>query len=111
MAPIEAALKIGETLGLPEVVSQALNTKGMVAGLRSHPVEAKALLRMALEGALEHDLPQSALRAYINLGAVLAFTDDLRAAIEATDNGAALARKVGDHFWERALFAAPISPW
>ena len=108
--PIEAALEIGETLGLPEVVSQALNTKGMIAGLRSHPVEAKALLRMALEVALENDLPQGALRAYINLGAVLTFTDDLRAAIEATDNGAALARKVGDHFWERALFAAPIEP-
>ena len=50
LAPIEAALEIGETLGLPEVVSQALNTKGMVAGLRSHPVEAKALLRMATRG-------------------------------------------------------------
>ena len=110
LAPIEAALEIGESLGLPEVVSQALNTKGIIAGLRSHPVEAKALLRMALGVALEHDLPQAALRAYINLGAVLTFTDDIGAAIEATDAGVALARKVGDHFWERALFAAPIEP-
>jgi class 3 adenylate cyclase/tetratricopeptide (TPR) repeat protein len=110
LGPIEAALEIGETLGLPEVVSQALNTKGMTAGLRLHPVEAKALLRMALEVALEHDLHQAALRAYINLGAVLTFADDHRAAIDATDAGAALARKVGDHVWERWLFAAPIEP-
>ena len=110
LEPIEAALEIGETLVLPEVVSQALNTKGMIAGLHSHPIEAKALLRMGLEVALEHDFPQAALRAYINLGAVLTFADDLRAAIEATDAGAALARKVGDHVWERWLFAAPIEP-
>jgi tetratricopeptide (TPR) repeat protein len=108
--PIDAALEIGEVLGLPEVVSQALNTKGMVAGLRWHPIEAKALLRMGLEVAMEQDLPQAALRAYINLGAVLTFTEDLCAAIELTDAGAALARKVGDRVWERWLFAAPIEP-
>jgi class 3 adenylate cyclase/tetratricopeptide (TPR) repeat protein len=110
LQPIEAALEIGETVGLPEVVSQALNTKGMVAGLRSHPIEAKALLRASLDLALEEDLPQAALRAYINLGAVLTFAEELREAIEATDAGVALGRKVGDHVWERWLFAAAVEP-
>jgi tetratricopeptide (TPR) repeat protein len=48
------------------VLSQALNTKALVIRI-GRPREARALIREALDVALEHDLVDSALRAYNNL--------------------------------------------
>ncbi|HEY2939468.1 MAG TPA: adenylate/guanylate cyclase domain-containing protein, partial [Gaiellaceae bacterium] len=69
---VESALEIAETLWLPEIVAQALITKGIVADTLSRSEESIALLKHALELALENDLPWAALRAHTNLGDTLA---------------------------------------
>ena len=62
---VELALTIAESQQLPEVLSQALNTKALLR--KGHPREAAALMREALAIAREHDLVAAALRAYNNL--------------------------------------------
>jgi tetratricopeptide (TPR) repeat protein len=64
---IDSALDAGERLFLPEVLAQALNTKGMILVARGRREEGLALLRHALALALEHDLPAAAVRAYVNV--------------------------------------------
>jgi class 3 adenylate cyclase/tetratricopeptide (TPR) repeat protein len=67
MRRVEQALVIAESRELPEVLSEALNTKSLI--LRERPRESRALIREALAVALEHDLVGAALRAYNNLAA------------------------------------------
>ncbi len=71
MERVEFALRIAEAQGLPEVISQALNTKALIYMDLGRPHEARALLREALDVALEHDLVSAALRAYNNLLVIL----------------------------------------
>ena len=66
LARVEQSLAIAESQRLPEVLSQALNTKALLIRAE-HPREARALIREALAVALEHDLVDTALRAYNNL--------------------------------------------
>jgi len=94
MERVEFALRIAEAQELPEVLSQALNTKALLHFDRLH--EARALLREALDVALEHDLVNAALRAYNNLLVDLGMMDRreerLRLEVEALD----LARRRGN---------------
>jgi len=64
---IERALVIGEDLWLPDILSEALNTKSLVLGSWERTEESIALLRQALELAQEHDIPRSIARAATNL--------------------------------------------
>ena len=64
---IELALGVAESLWLPETISEAMNTKGLIASSHGRPEEALALIRRSLEIALENDTPSAALRAYANL--------------------------------------------
>ena len=64
---IELALGVAESLWLPETISEAMNTKGLIASSNGRPEEALALIRRSLEIALENDTPSAALRAYANL--------------------------------------------
>ena len=64
---IETALGLAEALSLPEVLSQALNTKAILLISQGRRDEGSVLLRHALEVALEHDKPSAALRAFYNL--------------------------------------------
>jgi class 3 adenylate cyclase/tetratricopeptide (TPR) repeat protein len=100
---IEVALDIAESLWLPEVLSQALNTKAATVAFRGHLHEGLALLTYALQVALENDLPIAALRAYGNLSDFLCRRDRYEDAIEQDRRGLALARKVGNRVWEWAL--------
>jgi tetratricopeptide (TPR) repeat protein len=100
---VEVAIDIAESLWLPEVLSQALNTKGIIAAFRGRPHEGLALLTYALQVALENDLPTAALRAYLNLSDSLCRRDRYDEAVEQDRRGLALARKVGNRFWERSL--------
>src|SRR5207249_3833172 len=53
-ARIEQALDMAESLWLPEILSQALNTKGIIlATTKGRPEEGLALLRLALQVALD----------------------------------------------------------
>jgi class 3 adenylate cyclase/predicted ATPase len=93
-ARVEFALEIAERQLLPEVLSNALNTKALL--LSGRPREAHALLHEALDVALEHDLVNAALRAYNNLAVFLNIMDreeELRQVeVEALD----LARRRGN---------------
>jgi class 3 adenylate cyclase/tetratricopeptide (TPR) repeat protein len=105
---IEFALEIAESVRLPGVLADALNTKALVLWRR--PEEAHALLRHALELALENDLSAAALRSYTNLCDHLLDADRHDEALEAARQGLAVARKRGDRFWEWAALAHMAAP-
>ena len=90
---IEQALTIGETLCVPEVIAEALNTKALI--LR-RPEESLALMRHALAVALEHHLDAAALRAYFNLSYILAGRDRYEDTVPALEEALARARRRGD---------------
>jgi class 3 adenylate cyclase/tetratricopeptide (TPR) repeat protein len=97
---VEQALVLAERQHLPDVLSQALNTKALLLQMSGRWVETELLLRGALKIALEHDVPAAALRAYNNLGAVLGGLDRWQDALETTELSVSLARRVGDRRWE-----------
>jgi class 3 adenylate cyclase/predicted ATPase len=98
---IETALALAEALSLPEVLSQALNTKALLLLAQGRRSESSALLRHALEVALEHDKPSAALRAFYNLAdAVWSCGDRYEEGADTVRQGLALARKVGSRYWE-----------
>ena len=97
---VETALELAEALLLPEVMSQALNTKAIMLTSRDRSKEGLAVLRYALEVALEHDKPAAALRAYYNLADTLSRVDRHEEAAACLDDGITLARRVGNRYWE-----------
>jgi predicted ATPase/class 3 adenylate cyclase len=117
MERVEVALTISERLSLPEVLSQALITKAILlyAG-KARRSEGTALLRHALDVALEHDVPSAALRSYYNLGDILCNGDRYADAHDIVRKGLALAQRVGNRYWEWALLsqiypAALLGEW
>jgi class 3 adenylate cyclase/tetratricopeptide (TPR) repeat protein len=98
---VETALVLAEALSLPEVLSQALNTKALLLIAQGRRSEGSVLLRHALDVALEHDKPSAALRAFYNLAdAVLSCGDRYEDAAATVQQGLAHARKVGNRYWE-----------
>jgi tetratricopeptide (TPR) repeat protein len=102
---VESALEVAETLWLPEIVAQALITKSIVADTMGRSEESIALLKHALELALENDLPWAALRAHTNLGDTLARRERFDEALENHRATAALAARVGGTRWQRMSLA------
>ena len=97
---IETALGIAEALSLPEVFAQALTTKAMLLTSHGRKQEGLALMRFALETALEHDKPSAALRTSYNLADTLAQIDRYDEAIEQVRDGLIQARRIGNRYWE-----------
>jgi predicted ATPase/class 3 adenylate cyclase len=109
VAQIEQALDMAESLWLPEVLSQALNTKGIIlATTKGRPEEGLALLRHALQVALDHQAPSAALRAYYNLLDNLYYRDRFAESLPNMREGLALARRQGDRNWEWSFLAATV---
>ena len=101
---VEAAIDAAESLMLPEVLSSALNTKAVILySAKGRRREGFALLKYALEVALEHDIAPAALRAYYNLSDIAAQSDRYVDGRDFVDQGLALARRVGNRFWEWSL--------
>ena len=100
MERIESALILSEGLALPETFSQALNTKAILLISHGRLLEGLALLRYALEVALEHDKPSAALRGYFNLADSLSQADRYEEAESAVRDGLAYARRVGNRYQE-----------
>jgi class 3 adenylate cyclase/tetratricopeptide (TPR) repeat protein len=98
---IETALDLAEALGLPEVLSQALNTKNLLLLTLGRHHEARALLEAALRVAIENDKPSAALRAYNNLIDIANTEDRYELGQSHVESGLALARRVGNRYWER----------
>jgi predicted ATPase/class 3 adenylate cyclase len=107
---LEEALRLAEGLRLPEVLSQALNSKSLVLAGQGRYDEAGLLLRHALQVALDNELGSAALRAYNNLCVALwnagRHEDELRAAEQGVD----LAHRLGNRQWEVQLQACQIGP-
>ncbi len=100
---VERALEIAEALWFPAVLSEALNTKSLLLGARGRTTEAVALLKQSLELALEHDAHAAAFRAYFNLVGTLGSRDRFEEARRYLEQGLALARKLGNQYWEWQL--------
>jgi predicted ATPase/class 3 adenylate cyclase len=100
---IETALDLAEALLLPEVLSQALNTKAVMLQSRGRRTEATILVRHALGLALEQDKPSAALRAYNNVADMLVQGDRYEEGDEMLVEGIEYARRVGNRQWERSL--------
>jgi tetratricopeptide (TPR) repeat protein len=99
--PIERAITIAESLALPRVISQALNTKGLRSLVMGRREEGISLLLGALRVALDHDEAVAAMRAYFNLSFAESAFDS---PTHGYDNlGLALAERVGDRHWERSF--------
>ena len=97
---VEFALEMAEALWLPEVLSQALNTKSLMLTSRGRLQEGLALLQHALDLALEADAVTAALRAYINLSHTTDQMDRRDLARRYQESGIALARKFGMRWYE-----------
>jgi class 3 adenylate cyclase/tetratricopeptide (TPR) repeat protein len=104
---LERALEMAESLALPDVVSEALNSKGALymMGHLGRPEEGFALLRHALDLALAHDAWDAALRAYYNLSNLLYYYDRFEEARPQAADGLALARRIGARAWEWAMLS------
>ena len=100
---IDRALEIAEALDIPEVLSEALNTKSLILLNYGRWNEATGILRHALAIALNHDKPSAALRAYNNLVDFADSTDRYADAEELVREGLSLSRRVGDRSWESSL--------
>jgi class 3 adenylate cyclase len=98
---VDAALEVAERLWIPETLSQALNTAGLIVARRGRWEQGFALIKRALEIALENDRTAAALRAYNNVGDMLDRRDRYEEAVEIDAAGVALARRVGtrSHEW------------
>jgi class 3 adenylate cyclase/tetratricopeptide (TPR) repeat protein len=102
-ARIETAIDVAESLWLPDVLSEALNTLGLILySAKGRRRQGFALLSYALELALEHDQTGAALRAYFNLADLAGQTDRYQLAREYVQQGLALTRRVGsrDREWQ-----------
>jgi class 3 adenylate cyclase/tetratricopeptide (TPR) repeat protein len=101
---VEQALEVAESLELPEVLSEALNTKSLI--LRGRPRESRALVREALAVALEHGLVGAALRAYNNLAVDAWARDRYEESRQWGTEGLELARSRGHR-----LFTVSFAAW
>lgn len=110
LARIETALKIAETLGLPEVISQGLNTKALVLLYEGRREEAFGLMKHALDVAIENDMSSAALRGYVNLSEYLFRADRYKDSLSKYEEGLVLARRVGNRVWEWALLVEMTFP-
>jgi tetratricopeptide (TPR) repeat protein len=107
---VEFALAIAEALWLPEVLSDALNTKHLVLESRGRLQEAIGLLKYSLELALANDKPGSATRAYINLAHIMAILDRYDEALALDRRGLELARQLGQRIAE-SYFLHHLCGW
>jgi len=71
LAAAERALVAAERFHLAPVVGDVLVTRASIIGVQGRTIEARLLLESLIEFAKRHDLTALALRAYINLGAVV----------------------------------------
>jgi class 3 adenylate cyclase/tetratricopeptide (TPR) repeat protein len=113
---LEHAIDIAEALELPDVLSEALNTKGLWTIAYTHRrEEGRSLLLGALRVALAADAPHAAMRAYFNLSYEREGVDDY--AHDYDRDGLAIAERTGDQQWRRsfllhlAFSASEVGDW
>jgi class 3 adenylate cyclase/tetratricopeptide (TPR) repeat protein len=97
---VERALEIAESLVLPDVLVDALNTKHLVLGAGGRMEEALALLEHAIAIGRERPPARPFLRALYNLSYQFAARDRHLDAIEIDQEGLEVARRLGDRVLE-----------
>jgi predicted ATPase len=107
-ARIDAALQVAERTKDMALLASALNTKSMLWAI-DRPHESYALVKSALEIALDHDLVFEALRAYNNLGVQLEVLDRNEETLPLAEEALELARRRGDRQWIDVLTAAAVT--
>ncbi|HEY6068170.1 MAG TPA: adenylate/guanylate cyclase domain-containing protein, partial [Gaiellaceae bacterium] len=109
-ARAELALDIAEAQRLPEPLSLALRSKAAVSYSRGHPEEFVALVKHALEIALEHDLTEGAATCYFLLSDRCFRRDRYAEALGYLDEALALAKRMGSRPYEWAVLAERTYP-
>jgi tetratricopeptide (TPR) repeat protein len=98
--PLERAFQIAAALDLPDVLAEALNTKGtLVLTVSGRIREGRALVEGALAVSRERDLPRAELRALFNLGFFEEITDELTGLSD--NEGLDRANRLGDRGYAR----------
>jgi tetratricopeptide (TPR) repeat protein len=97
---VEQALELAESLELPDVLSDALNTKHLLLARAGRYDEALALLEQALVIAREHELDKPLLRALYNLSFQMTANDRQAEARQNDLEGLELARQRTDWWFE-----------
>jgi tetratricopeptide (TPR) repeat protein len=92
---LEDALEIAEARWLPELLSQGLNSKSLLLMSRGRHEEGVALLKHALEIAVDNDLSSAATRAYNNIATGELSADRYESSLGYASKGLELARKLG----------------
>jgi len=108
----DRALAAAERADLVELVADTLITKGTAFGYYGRGYEALAEIEGGLHLAERHGLAATALRARVNLGALLA-PGDPRAALEIARAGLAESRRLGQRRQALVLLtnAAEVAVW
>jgi tetratricopeptide (TPR) repeat protein len=106
----ELALDIAEAHAYPAALALALRAKAAVAHSRGHIEEPGALVRRALEIALEHNIEDEAGTCFFWLSDRCFMRDEYGNALGYLDESLALARKRGDRPREWAVLAERTYP-
>jgi tetratricopeptide (TPR) repeat protein len=106
----ELALDIAEAHAYPAALAIALRAKVGVVESRGHHEEAQALLKHALEIALDHDLMEDASTCYFILSDLCFQRDQYADALAYLDEDLALSRKLGNRPSEWAVLAERTYP-
>ena len=109
-ARAELALDIAEAQGLPGALAFALRAKGAVSFSRGHPEESFALVKHALEVALEHDLAEHASTCYFLLSDRCFRRDRYTEALALLDESLVFARRLGNRPFEWGALAERTYP-
>jgi tetratricopeptide (TPR) repeat protein len=107
---VELALDIAEAHAYSEPLAFALRAKAGIAQSRGHTEESGALLKRALEIALDDDLADEAGNCYFNLSDQCFRRDQYADALGYLDEALALARKLGNRPEEWAVLAERTFP-
>jgi class 3 adenylate cyclase/tetratricopeptide (TPR) repeat protein len=102
--PLDHALRIAAALDLPDVMAEALNSRGTLHLLAQHRMrEGRVLVEGALAISRERDVVRSELRALFNLGFLDEVVDVVGSPYDR--DGLDLARRIGDRGWTRSFLA------
>ena len=111
--PLEEALKVSEALWMPDILSDAMNTKGLILGSLERPEEGLGLLERALVVALDNDAPLASIRAFTNLSNEMWQRDRIADAHDFGERGRALCERTGyrGNWWFLTGHEAGVLSW
>ena len=106
---IEAALEMAESLALPEMFSQALNTKADHPQQRRPTPGRPCPPSICARTALEHDKPSAGAARVLQPRRQLGQFDRYAEAVDAVRDGLAQSRRVGSRYWELSFLGQVYS--